>query len=121
MRLHGGAQFKLVTWFCRRIGAKPVLPSSNTQSANEVLINDVVVPGAPGTLPDGTPVFAFSGAYLYALRVPLTESDVLTAGTTPISPLDSLQTAVLPSDWSVTLIGPAWTPAGATGLSPITF
>ena len=51
VRLNAGKQMKLVTWFCRRIGSPPVLPSKNTGSTNEVLIASCVSPGAAGNTP----------------------------------------------------------------------
>jgi hypothetical protein len=59
--------------------------------------------------------------YIYACRVPPSESDILRCGVSPVNGISIAAGDLYPSVWNQNLIGPQISPAAASGLSPITF
>jgi hypothetical protein len=115
VRLHAPFCTKVVTWVARRVGAKPVCPSPDTGSADEVLIGKSISPPAPGTLVDGSQVWTVQGTYWYALQVPPSETDPLMAGATPADGGGPTANVLYPSDFSRNLIAPV---PGVSGSVP---
>jgi hypothetical protein len=123
IRVHGGAFYKVVTFTARRFVSLPQLPSSAPANNNEMLISRRVSPATPGDMPDGNKVWTVTGQYVYALRVPPTESDTLTCGVSPLALLGGPNRPsndppirdgdLPPSVWNGTLVAPAPVPAAA--------
>jgi len=126
VRLHAGTFYKVVNFLVSRAISLPVLPSSDTQNANETLYARRISPATPSDLPDGNVAWIVSGQYIYLMRVGPTEKDILMAGISPLAQLNNTGSTagqLPPSVWNQNLIGPSPLPAAAVGLglSPITF
>lgn len=109
MRVHKLTCFKVIRWVAGRMGSsKPVLPSPNTQNANEVLIHQEIGGSLPGSLADGQSLWSMRGIYVYALVQPPQPGDTLTLGGSWIDPTKTASVnTILPSDFALFLSGPA--------------
>jgi len=112
-RVHGGKGIKVITFFALRLGAKPVIPSFNTSSSNEVLMGRAQASSAPGWLLDGSPACWASAVYVYALRKMPTEEDNITLGAQPFTTQAANDNQIQPSDYDGNLISPSTLPNGA--------
>jgi hypothetical protein len=121
VRVHGGATYKVVSFTVRRQISSPTLPSSISTSPNEVLLRREVSLPTPGDYPDGNLYWTVAGRYIYACRVPPSESDIVRCGVSPVNGISIAAGDLYPSVWNQNLIGPQISPAAASGLSPITF
>jgi hypothetical protein len=114
VRLHGGRTYKLITWVTRRVGAKPVSPSTDTGSGNDVLLKRNVGAAFPGMLGSGEELWTVWGAYLYLMRVPPGPNDPLPIGSMPFDTVPGLNRYLQPGvDFSPTLHGPVTPPSGS--------
>src|SRR4051794_25847705 len=74
---------KVVNWVATCMGAQPVAPSPKTGSTNERLLRKRIGVPLPGDTVDGSQVWTLRGSYIYALAVPPSDNDSLTAGVNP--------------------------------------
>lgn len=69
VRVHAGIGSRVVAWFGRRDGKKPVAPAQEPDTATQVFRGEQIVLDTAILQADGrTWTYAFSGLYLYVLR-----------------------------------------------------
>jgi hypothetical protein len=113
VRKHGGKGRKTIQWFAVGWGAKPPLPSSNTQQPNEVLADWEVGKPAEGKWLDGQDVVGVFGRYEYFLQQAPTPNDTLSFCTAPWASSPSVSVYSLsPADFSSLFVGPSVAPGG---------
>lgn len=120
VRLHAPMMLKHLDFTARRIGAKPLMPSTNTGNANDCLLRKVVSACFPGGMVSGEQVWTVTGRYTFLMRLPAASTDVLPIGSAPNDLTSPSQNVLTPSDFSDTLHGPAQPPNGAPA-TPINF
>ncbi len=107
IRTDTGFGFKTITAVATRIGAKPVMPSWDTQSGNDVLLSWLIGSFSPSKMPDGTPVYGIIVQYVYALQQPPGPYDSLDMGADPFDLLGKAANVINPADFVTYLVGPA--------------
>jgi hypothetical protein len=117
VRLHAPSCTKVVAWVAERLGAIPVCPHTDTGSSNDVLIGKMIGLPVPGVIIDGTQVWQVAGVYSYALQVPPSDNDPLTAGSGPFDPSPSTANVLQLGQFSRTVIGPVPPVSGGAPLS----
>ena len=120
VRVHGGKCTKIIKWAAIGWGGKPPLPSSDTQSANEVLIRRIRSMPVPGKAADGADIVIYAGEYHYGLQTPISDTDTLTGACAPYQSNPNLNVYQLtPSDFSTLFTGPSIPPVGSPQLKRI--
>lgn len=97
---------KIILFSIERHGKKPKIPHWSTSNANEVLLTRRIKISNPMPLPDRQ-VWKVTGKYVYKLLLPLTENDILCAGTTPAEIGTSAQHIYVRGDLDKTLTNAA--------------
>jgi hypothetical protein len=112
----------VLRWISRRRGAKPIIPSEDQGGLcpNEVFLSSQVTAAIPGHLTTGEQCWMVSGVYVYGLRVPYSESDVMVIGAFPYTDEIAADNALTPDMYSTDVAGPDLPPAGAP-TDPIDF
>jgi hypothetical protein len=100
-------------WVSKRRGDLPIIPSSDLQDGNAVLVETWVSAVVPGYLLDGMKCHAVEGLYIYELRAPYKETDAILIGALPYSSEPASANVLPPGNFSKTIIGPNTPPAGA--------
>jgi len=72
--------FKVMRWLVIRAKDKPLLPSSAPLTSNETLTDKKLSLAVPGTFPNGTPLWADMGIYVWIMLVPPGDDDDLNIG-----------------------------------------
>lgn len=109
-----------VHWVAKRLGASPIIPSRNMQDPNLFYLGGMTVGDIPGAISDGSKWNMIGGTYLYGLRIPYQETDVMVLSARPDSRDNVANNTISPANYSLNIIGPNLPPAGAP-TSPIAF
>jgi hypothetical protein len=113
VRVHGGACIKEISGFCVRADLMPQVSSSDTQSANEILLADDLILFSPMKLPDGTNLFAVAWYYLYGLRQMPSATDRLDFCASVFTLQPASVYTIDPTQFVRSLVGPAASVTGA--------
>jgi hypothetical protein len=113
VRFQSPSCVKSIHWLAECWGAKPILPSWDTQSPNEVLIYRTRGLIAPGQAVDWKQVWRCNGVYTYVLQTPPGPNDNLTGAIGPYDPHSISVCFVGPNDFKAALVGPSQAPGGA--------
>lgn len=107
VRTHTGYCVKTITAVATTLGVRPTMPSPNTQSCNDILIDKLIGSFSPGKLPDGTQIFGVVVQYVYVLQQMPSDDDVLDMGASPFDLFGQAANTLQPSDFVKYLVGPA--------------
>jgi hypothetical protein len=110
----------VVHWEAKRLGASPIIPSRDMQDPNLFYLGGMSVGDIPGTIADGSKWNMIAGCYLYGMRIPYKETDVMVLSARPDSEDIVANNTISPANYALNIIGPNLPPAGAP-TSPITF
>ena len=120
VRIHTGFCRKVVTAVATTVGTKPVLPSFNTNSANDVLLSYQKGAFSPGRMPDGSPIYGIIVRYIFGLQQMPAATDSLDMGTVPYDTAVASTQTLNPADFVDYLVGPAAPVSGGASV-PITY
>jgi len=112
-QVHACICYKVITFAAIRLGAKPQIPSPNTQG-DETLVGKAIRGTTLGRLLDGSPVVAVGGCYVYIMTQAPNDNDPLFMGQGPYdTTIGDANATLLPSDFSQNIINPVPTIQGA--------
>ncbi len=118
-RKHGGMTKKVFCFLACRFGVPPVPPGTSTGSANDVLMDKLIVCPGPEIMADGMPLYWIFGVYLYTLQQTPADSDPITYPSSPVLPTPNTPVAINQADFNPNIYK-AQPPSGWNG-GPITF
>ncbi len=107
IRTNTGSGTKTITAVATRVGQLPVMPSFNTQSANEILVDMLIGGFSPEAMPDGTKIYGVIVQYVYALLQAPGPNDLLDLGATPFDAGGPGTNRLNPANFVQYLVAPA--------------
>lgn len=108
VRHNSGMCFKIITAVATRMGVKPVMPSLNTNTPNDVLHSWNAASFSPPNLLDGVLLYGIVAQFIFVCqRPPDPRVDSLDMGTPPFTTVPAALNILQPSDFVDYIVGPA--------------
>ncbi len=107
VRLNTGCGTKTITAVATCVGQIPAMPSFNTGSSNDVLLDMLIGSFSPEQMPDGTRIYGVVVQYVYALQQAPGPNDLLDMGSTPFDVAGAAANTLNPANFLQYLVGPA--------------